>query len=326
MAVQAMFSFGVLTVVGSDPGNGGKGYVLTSIQHSATDTSLLDQPSTEASNRLFVGNLTMNSEVSVSETGFGGGVVIASGDVDRATSGYEDCFVADSFGFGVEREMKESGEKGGTDDLLIGGHTEVIPGLPMTEALEEATMEDVPMFWVLTKNARPDVNPDTFDFQPELTSEPTAPEANLDSSAVATLVDLTGSSDMSPWTVTHATSSRDADGSAHAAISLGDGEAIEAAGGEYGIGEWGDAGGQTFEASDLFTFQLDLTTERTTSTGWAPSTTDFYVRVWNNDDGSIDGLAVDPSNPNTDVYAGDFLVERWQKSYGIVETDASLLI
>ena len=67
--------------------------------------------------------------------------------------------------------------------------------------------------------------------------------------------------DISPWTVTHATSSRDADESAHAAISLGDGEAIEAAGDEYGIGEWGDAGGQTFEASDLFTFQLDLTTE-----------------------------------------------------------------
>jgi type VI secretion system secreted protein Hcp len=29
-------------------------------------------------------------------------------------------FVADSFGFGVEREMKESGEKGGTADMNIG--------------------------------------------------------------------------------------------------------------------------------------------------------------------------------------------------------------
>jgi type VI secretion system secreted protein Hcp len=29
-------------------------------------------------------------------------------------------FVADSFSFGVEREMKESGEKGGTEDLNIG--------------------------------------------------------------------------------------------------------------------------------------------------------------------------------------------------------------
>ena len=29
-------------------------------------------------------------------------------------------FVADSFSFGVEREMKESGEKGGTADINIG--------------------------------------------------------------------------------------------------------------------------------------------------------------------------------------------------------------
>ena len=33
------------------------------------------------------------------------------------TSGW---FVADSFSFGVEREMKESGEKGGTEDINIG--------------------------------------------------------------------------------------------------------------------------------------------------------------------------------------------------------------
>lgn len=35
-------------------------------------------------------------------------------------AGYEDWFVADSFSFGVEREMKESGEKGGTADINIG--------------------------------------------------------------------------------------------------------------------------------------------------------------------------------------------------------------
>ena len=29
-------------------------------------------------------------------------------------------FMADSFSFGVEREMKESGEKGGTEDINIG--------------------------------------------------------------------------------------------------------------------------------------------------------------------------------------------------------------
>ncbi|MFC1759757.1 hypothetical protein ACFL2H_13485 [Planctomycetota bacterium] len=30
------------------------------------------------------------------------------------------AFIADSFAFGVEREMKESGEKGGTTDMNIG--------------------------------------------------------------------------------------------------------------------------------------------------------------------------------------------------------------
>lgn len=34
--------------------------------------------------------------------------------------GSSDWFVADSFSFGVEREMKESGEKGGTQDINIG--------------------------------------------------------------------------------------------------------------------------------------------------------------------------------------------------------------
>ncbi|MEN1678603.1 MAG: type VI secretion system tube protein Hcp [Planctomycetota bacterium] len=37
------------------------------------------------------------------------------------TEGYtKNWFVADSFSFGVEREMKESGEKGGTSDMNIG--------------------------------------------------------------------------------------------------------------------------------------------------------------------------------------------------------------
>ena len=41
---------------------------------------------------------------------------------DVTTKGYDDgnWFVADSFSFGVEREMKESGEKGGTEDINIG--------------------------------------------------------------------------------------------------------------------------------------------------------------------------------------------------------------
>ena len=66
-------------------GTDGKGYVLTSIQHSATDTSLVDQTDTEASSRLFVGNLTLDSQASV-QTGFGGGVVVASGDVNGDNS------------------------------------------------------------------------------------------------------------------------------------------------------------------------------------------------------------------------------------------------
>lgn len=41
---------------------------------------------------------------------------------DSTLQGYNDgtWFTADSFSFGVEREMKESGEKGGTQDINIG--------------------------------------------------------------------------------------------------------------------------------------------------------------------------------------------------------------
>ena len=44
------------------------------------------------------------------------------GDTSITTPGYDngDWFIADSFSFGVEREMKESGEKGGTEDINIG--------------------------------------------------------------------------------------------------------------------------------------------------------------------------------------------------------------
>ena len=42
------------------------------------------------------------------------------GDVTTAGWDHSDYFVADSFSFGVEREMKESGEKGGTEDINIG--------------------------------------------------------------------------------------------------------------------------------------------------------------------------------------------------------------
>ena len=41
---------------------------------------------------------------------------------DVKADGYDtgEWFIADSFSFGVEREMKESGEKGGTEDINIG--------------------------------------------------------------------------------------------------------------------------------------------------------------------------------------------------------------
>ncbi|MGL4511468.1 MAG: type VI secretion system tube protein Hcp [Lacipirellulaceae bacterium] len=50
-----------------------------------------------------------------------------SGDASIQTKGYEvgadgkaKWFIAESFNFGVEREMKESGDKGGTEDINIG--------------------------------------------------------------------------------------------------------------------------------------------------------------------------------------------------------------
>jgi len=53
--------------------------------------------------------------------------ILAAGFTTLASPAHAECtstataddgkyFVADSFSFGVEREMKESGEKGGTDD------------------------------------------------------------------------------------------------------------------------------------------------------------------------------------------------------------------
>lgn len=44
------------------------------------------------------------------------------GDSSITVDGYDsgEWFVADSFSFGIEREMKESGEKGGTADINIG--------------------------------------------------------------------------------------------------------------------------------------------------------------------------------------------------------------
>ena len=63
------------------------------------------------------------------------------GDNSIQTKGYEngEWFVADSFSFGVEREMKESGEKGGTEDINIG--VGELQECTITKSLDMASMD-----------------------------------------------------------------------------------------------------------------------------------------------------------------------------------------
>jgi hypothetical protein len=85
---------------------------------------------------------------------------------------------------------------------------------------------------------------------------------------------------------------------------------------------------------DTFEFKPELTTEPTApeACGDGLSLCLNYEQIkteyseYNGDGGSIDGLTVDLSNPNTDVYAGDFLIERWQKSCGTVESGGDWLV
>ena len=56
-----------------------------------------------------------DAEIFIKYENIPGGSVDADGWSDSG-----EWFVADSFSFGVEREMKESGEKGGTEDINIG--------------------------------------------------------------------------------------------------------------------------------------------------------------------------------------------------------------
>jgi len=69
----------------------------------------------------------------------------------ESASGYDDnkYFVADSFSFGVEREMKESGEKGGTEDLNIG----------VGELQEQVVTEDVDSVFAEMSQATADDRP-----------------------------------------------------------------------------------------------------------------------------------------------------------------------
>ena len=75
-------------------------------------------------------------------------------------------FVADSFSFGVEREMKESGEKGGTEDINIGvgelqeatiskamDRTSVPLAQPGSPASSKPAIPQKPMTWDNVKNA-----------------------------------------------------------------------------------------------------------------------------------------------------------------------------
>jgi type VI protein secretion system component Hcp len=61
------------------------------------------------------------------------------GTGDATVKGYDDgnWFVADSFSFGVERELRESGEKGGTEDINIGvGELQLVR---ITKSLDRAS-------------------------------------------------------------------------------------------------------------------------------------------------------------------------------------------
>ena len=54
-----------------------------------------------------------------------------------------------------------SGEKGGTDDLLIGGHT----------GFEPLANEEVPMLWFLTKDVQSDVNNTDVDGREDIVTD-----------------------------------------------------------------------------------------------------------------------------------------------------------
>ena len=60
--------------------------------------------------------------------------------IEDAPADVQDAyFVADSFSFGVEREMKESGEKGGTADINIGvGELQEVQGAAVDQLLADA--------------------------------------------------------------------------------------------------------------------------------------------------------------------------------------------
>jgi len=68
----------------------------------------------------FINHCAIASAMLLTSSAANAQVFIKYGDIPGGSAGGGEWFIADSFSFGVEREMKESGEKGGTQDINIG--------------------------------------------------------------------------------------------------------------------------------------------------------------------------------------------------------------
>ena len=148
-------------------GTDGKGYVLTSIQHSATDTSLVDQTDTEASSRLFVGNLTLNSQASVPATAH---VAISLGDGKAIEAAGDD--------YGIGEWSDPAQPDGGTNmsPWTVTHSSDNGDGLAVDPTNPNLETYDWPGEYAQRFDGV-DKGGDTFDFQPELTTETTEPTA-----------------------------------------------------------------------------------------------------------------------------------------------------
>ena len=152
-------------------GADGKGYLLTSIQHSATDTTLVDQSGTEASSRLFVGNLTLNSEPAVPAQGdealidFVNGADGGGGFDDHDAADFVAWQRGDAIGDPITFTVTISNPSSATAFPGFAGGVRVASGDVNGGDNEPDRLVGVSgSDW-------------TFDFQPQLTSEPTAPQA-----------------------------------------------------------------------------------------------------------------------------------------------------
>ena len=107
------------------------------------------------------------------------------GDDSIKTEGYDsgDWFIADSFSFGVEREMKESGEKGGTTDINIG--VGELQECTVSKSMDMASMD-------LAQFAINGNSPGTaeIDFVEVAGGGDSAPSPEVQDEALATLADV----------------------------------------------------------------------------------------------------------------------------------------